>query len=83
MGYTRSHICKNESGSCTILAEQILKLSLLFHLPVHLFYFGFWAQESPEQAPERYIDKLEKLEERDSRLVFGLIDHMLSGRAEE
>ena len=81
-GYTRSHICKIENGSCTISAEQILKLSLLFDLPVHLFFLGFYSQEASEKDPERYIDKLDKLGDRDLRLVFGLINHMLTDKSE-
>ena len=83
MGYTRSHICKMESGCCTISAEQILKLSLLFNLPAQLFFLGLGSQLPPDDYTEHNDNKLEQLSERDLRLICGLIDHMLSDRTIE
>ena len=77
MGYTHSHICKIESGKCTISAEQMLNFSTLFHLPVSLFFDDEKRPEVAELTKMRCCRKLCQLSERDLRLVQSLIDQML------
>jgi transcriptional regulator with XRE-family HTH domain len=74
LGYTQSQICKIENGKCTITAEHIIQFSRLFEIPVHLFFSG------TEALRTQTLDelKLAQLNDRDYRLIYGLIDQMLS-----
>lgn len=73
LGYTQSQICKIENGKCTITAEHIIQFSRLFEIPVHLFFSG----KEVLRTPALVDVKLAQLNDRDLRLIYGLIDQML------
>jgi transcriptional regulator with XRE-family HTH domain len=77
LGYSNRQISHIEKGHCTISAEHLYLLGELFHVPVHHFFLLSEMTESIYSC-DCYYEKITQLNDRDSRLIYGLIDQMLS-----